>query len=118
MRLGEHDTSTEQDGAKPIDVQVLSYLYHEGFDMSSFKNDVAVIKLVRKVTFTRKSINSIKFEGLFIQKNYRTPKKSEKSKDFFEDLKYLIWEWKNFRIQCLNPFLFINPRTPKKKFSK
>ena len=64
-------------------------------------------------------------EGLFTQKNPRTPpkkirKKSKKSKDFFEDLKsvYLIWEWTTTRFQCLNPFLFINSsytqKNPKK----
>ena len=46
--------------------------------------------------------------------------KSEKSKDFFEDLKSvnLIWGWTTPRIKCLNPFSFIKSWYTKKNFEK
>ena len=51
-------------------------------------------------------------------KSSYTPQKNLKNPRiyFFEDFKsvHLIWEWTIPRFQCLNPFLFKNPRTPKK----
>lgn len=49
VRLGEHDTSTDSDGANPIDVEIIAQTWHEGFNSSTFRNDVAVLKLARKV---------------------------------------------------------------------
>ena len=63
--------------------------------------------------------------GCSLKKIPRTPpkkskKKSQKSKDFFEDLKsiQLIWEWTTPRIQCKNPFLFIKSSYTKRIFLK
>ena len=55
--MGEHDTSTDSDGANPIDVEIIAQTWHEGFNSSTFRNDVAVLKLARKVPLSGKQEN-------------------------------------------------------------
>lgn len=55
MRVGEHDVNSEMDGAKPQDIIIASKMPHEKFDSVSFQNDIAILKLSKKVKLTRKS---------------------------------------------------------------
>ena len=57
VRLGEYDKGSETDGASPVDFDVAQKITHEGFNRTSFYNDVAIVKLVQKVKFTSKKKN-------------------------------------------------------------
>lgn len=53
MRLGEHDVRNDNDGAStPVDVLIASKTSHEGFNSVSFQNDIAILKLEKRVEFT------------------------------------------------------------------
>ncbi|XP_055618901.1 uncharacterized protein LOC129763961 [Toxorhynchites rutilus septentrionalis] len=53
VRLGEQNLVRDDDGANPIDVDIEEFLRHPEFKRSrGLYNDVALIKLVRKITFT------------------------------------------------------------------
>lgn len=59
VRLGEWDLKSEEDcnddnlcTDKPVDVDVGSYVVHEGYDSKNIHNDVALIKLDKPVIFT------------------------------------------------------------------
>lgn len=49
--MGEHDLHSNMDGGRHIDVQIVSKMAHEGFDSVSFQNDIAILKLARRVDF-------------------------------------------------------------------
>ena len=53
VRLGEHDIRNDNDGAtRHLDVEISSRTAHEGFNSVSFQNDIAIIKLAKRVEFT------------------------------------------------------------------
>jgi len=52
VRVGEHDVNSEMDGAKPQDIIIASKMPHEKFDSVSFQNDIAILKLSKKVKLT------------------------------------------------------------------
>ena len=52
--LGEHDTTNNSDGAHPQEINIISKVAHEAFDTKTFQNDVAVLKLARRVEFNSK----------------------------------------------------------------
>lgn len=58
-RIGEWNLKSEEDCSdpnicadKPVDLDVESYVVHEGYDPKNIHNDVALIKLARSVNFT------------------------------------------------------------------
>ena len=51
VRLGEHDIRSENDGARHLDVLIASKTAHEGFNSVSFQNDIAILKLEKRVEF-------------------------------------------------------------------
>ena len=54
MRLGEHDTSNDLDGAHPQEIDIMSKTVHEQFDTRTFQHDLAVLKLAKRVEFNSK----------------------------------------------------------------
>ena len=96
--LGEHDTTSDSDGARPQEINIISKVAHEAFDTKTFQNDVAVLKLARRVEFNSKWRRVIKMKILLLKirgvvhsnKSSYNPKKipkikekSKKFKDFF-----------------------------------
>lgn len=51
-RLGELDLKRDDDGATPIDILIQDRKVHEGYNPTSFTNDIAILKLQDDVTFT------------------------------------------------------------------
>jgi len=52
VRLGEHDIRSDSDGAtRHLDVEIASRTAHEGFNSVSFQNDIAILKLAKRVEF-------------------------------------------------------------------
>lgn len=55
VRLGELDLDEDvQDGAQPQDFAVGNITVHEDYKMWKKTNDIAIIKIITKVTFTGK----------------------------------------------------------------
>ncbi|XP_065353230.1 venom protease-like [Cloeon dipterum] len=54
VRLGEHDLSTSDDGASPVDYRVQSVIVHPDYSPPSKYNDLALIRLANDVRFTQK----------------------------------------------------------------
>lgn len=54
VRLGEHDLSSDDDGASPIDVGVAGRVVHSRYNPRNFDNDIALVVLDREVEFTEK----------------------------------------------------------------
>lgn len=53
VRLGEQNLVRDDDGASPIDVDIQDFIRHPEFKRSrGLYNDIALIKMVRSVTFT------------------------------------------------------------------
>lgn len=54
VRLGEQNLVREDDGASPIDVAIGNFIRHPEYNRSrGLYNDIALIKLVRSITFTK-----------------------------------------------------------------
>jgi len=53
VRLGEHDVTTEQDGARHVDIAIEKIIQHPDWDPFTLDTDIAIIKLAENVTFTR-----------------------------------------------------------------
>jgi 6,7-dimethyl-8-ribityllumazine synthase len=53
-RLGEHDLSSELDGAVPLDFVIAGARVHPDYSATKHHNDVAVVTLQSEVTFTDK----------------------------------------------------------------
>ena len=51
IRLGEHDFN-EKTSASRVDFSVASIFMHERYDPSTYENDVTILRLTEKVTFT------------------------------------------------------------------
>uniref|UniRef100_A0A4Y0BPW2 Peptidase S1 domain-containing protein n=1 Tax=Anopheles funestus TaxID=62324 RepID=A0A4Y0BPW2_ANOFN len=49
VRLGEHDITSDQDGANPIDVYIQRWLVHERYDEKTIHNDIALVLLQKTV---------------------------------------------------------------------
>lgn len=52
VRVGEHDIQNDQDGSRHQDVVIASKISHEGFNPVSFQNDIAILRLAKRVDFT------------------------------------------------------------------
>uniref|UniRef100_A0A182MER7 CLIP domain-containing serine protease n=1 Tax=Anopheles culicifacies TaxID=139723 RepID=A0A182MER7_9DIPT len=52
VRLGEHDITTDQDGASPVDVYIQRWLVHERYDEKTIHNDIALVLLQKSVPIT------------------------------------------------------------------
>lgn len=63
VRLGEHDTTTEEDG-KHIDVPIARAEKHANYTILTRINDIAVILLAQDVEFTGK-LEFDSFQSLF-----------------------------------------------------
>merc|ERR1712154_330188 len=53
VRLGDHDITTNSDGATPVDVSVGRTIVHPGWDSNTLDNDIAIVKLSRSVSYSR-----------------------------------------------------------------
>uniref|UniRef100_A0A182JK15 Uncharacterized protein n=2 Tax=Anopheles atroparvus TaxID=41427 RepID=A0A182JK15_ANOAO len=49
VRLGEHDLTSDQDGANPVDIYIQRWLVHERYDATIIRNDIALLWLQRSV---------------------------------------------------------------------
>jgi serine protease 56 len=54
VRLGEHDITSNNDGAQPIDVPVEWKIAHDRFDPKTVSNDVGLVKLKQTVAVNNK----------------------------------------------------------------
>jgi len=52
VRLGEHDVTTTLDGAEHVDVAIERVRQHPDWDKFTLDNDIAIVKLVKNVSFT------------------------------------------------------------------
>ncbi|KAI1280841.1 Abl interactor 2 [Halotydeus destructor] len=52
VRLGEHDIENDSENDAAIEVAVERIVAHDKFDSRTFKNDIAVLKLAEKVSYT------------------------------------------------------------------
>lgn len=53
VRLGDLNLKVKEQGSSEIDIAIESFINHENYDPSRKKNDIAVIKLVSKVTLSK-----------------------------------------------------------------
>lgn len=51
-RLGEYDITSDNDGASPIDANIILKVLHESFDPKYIANDIGLLKLDRILTMT------------------------------------------------------------------
>lgn len=54
VRLGEHDLTSDYDGANPIDYAVDLRILHEGFDAKTILNDIGLLRLAQTVVITNR----------------------------------------------------------------
>lgn len=54
VRIGDLNLSRNDDGAHPIQLEIESKVIHPQYSKGVFVNDIAVLKLVEDVQFTRK----------------------------------------------------------------
>merc|ERR1719219_2579835 len=54
VRLGDHDITTNSDGASPEDIRISRAIQHPAWDSHTLDSDIAIVKLSRPVTFTRR----------------------------------------------------------------
>jgi len=54
VRLGEHDLSTEEDGASPVDYPVANVIVHPDYRPNMKYHDIALLELSRDVSFSQK----------------------------------------------------------------
>lgn len=59
VRLGEHDIDTDSPDDAAIEVDVVQVTAHSQFDLKTFKNDIALLKLKQKVILKPISLHSI-----------------------------------------------------------
>jgi secreted trypsin-like serine protease len=52
VRLGEHDLSSDDDGATPIEYRVVDRVIHSDYSPRTFDNDIALLTLDRDVEYT------------------------------------------------------------------
>ncbi|XP_040158699.1 uncharacterized protein LOC120897712 [Anopheles arabiensis] len=52
VRLGEHDITSDQDGANPVDIYIQRWVVHERYDEKKIYNDIALVLLQKSVTIT------------------------------------------------------------------
>jgi len=52
VRVGEHDLDSTSDGAQPQDIVIASKTAHENWNTKPIQNDIAILKLSRKVRLT------------------------------------------------------------------
>lgn len=52
MRLGDQNLATLDDGAEPVDYEIEEFIKHENYSRRNGADDIALIKLVKNVTFT------------------------------------------------------------------
>uniref|UniRef100_A0A0K2T669 CLIP domain-containing serine protease n=1 Tax=Lepeophtheirus salmonis TaxID=72036 RepID=A0A0K2T669_LEPSM len=53
-RLGEHDITSDSDGATPQDIGVAQVSAHEGYNGVDLKNDIAIVTLSQSAVFTQR----------------------------------------------------------------
>jgi len=54
VRLGDHDISTNSDGATPVDIAISRTIQHPAWDSNTLDSDIAIVKLSQPVTYTRR----------------------------------------------------------------
>jgi secreted trypsin-like serine protease len=54
VRLGEHNLAVQDRGSPEIDIPIEKFIAHEKYNRETKENDIAVIKMVRSVPFSRK----------------------------------------------------------------
>jgi hypothetical protein len=54
VRIGEHDFSSDYDRARPENFNISLTVHHELYNPRTLQNDLAVLKLARKVHFNGK----------------------------------------------------------------
>ena len=52
IRLGEDDLGSDDDGVSPVDIEILEVVQHPDWNVTAFKNDIAMVKLSTPVSFT------------------------------------------------------------------
>ena len=53
-RLGDHDITTSSDGGSPQDISIARTIQHPAWDSHTLDSDIAIVKLSRPVSFTRR----------------------------------------------------------------
>jgi len=70
VRLGEHDVTNVDDGAKHVDISIDKIINHPDWDPFTLDTDIAIVKLAENVTFTS-DIHPVclpdEYEGLDIE---------------------------------------------------
>lgn len=56
VRLGEHDIDGDSPDDAAIEVEVLQVLVHANFDLKTFKNDIGLLRLRQKVSYSSHSL--------------------------------------------------------------
>ena len=54
VRLGDHDITTTSDGGSPVDIAIQRTIQHPSWDSNTLDSDIAIVKLSRPVTFSRR----------------------------------------------------------------
>lgn len=54
VRLGEHDLSTTNDGAQPIDLYIEKKIVHEEYNAQQITNDIGIVKLQQNAPINEK----------------------------------------------------------------
>lgn len=52
VRLGDQNLATSDEGAEAIDYKIEEFISHPNFNQRTKENDIALIKLATKVTFS------------------------------------------------------------------
>jgi secreted trypsin-like serine protease len=58
VRIGEHDFSSDFDRARPENFNISLTVHHELYNPRTLQNDLAVLKLARKVHFNGNFLTS------------------------------------------------------------
>jgi len=53
VRLGDHDITTEGDGASPTDISIARSIQHPGWNSNTLSDDIAIVKLSSPVSYSR-----------------------------------------------------------------
>ncbi|KAG1671569.1 Proclotting enzyme [Nymphon striatum] len=53
IRLGDHNLESDDDGLKPVEYKVAEVTFHKKFNLKTYLNDIALLRIESTITFTR-----------------------------------------------------------------
>lgn len=66
-RIGDLDLFSDQDGANPVEILIAERIIHNGYNPTTFVNDIAILRLETPVKYTSECKNDRK-ESFYLRK--------------------------------------------------